>query len=627
MDYQYQPLASEHHVRILVLTPAEQADARLECSLIQIDLKDHPGSYKAISYTWGSQSRDQDLHCEGATIKITSNLSSALRRFRSRFQAQILWIDAVCINQDDVKETSVHIPLMKAIYRAAGKVLIWLGDGEEQRLRDIDALRVAANLFKPGLNGPNPSTASGMINQEPHFLPEFKGSKHDMQLFFELPWFSRRWAVQELVVNNNPVFYYGQSKIPWTTIHLVISASPAHFWRDDSGLRIRERLRKFGDLWQSWCYSAQSSTKRDFFSLMTSFRDLECEMDKDIIYSIAGIADDVDVATATTAMSADYVYKLPLIIPDYSATDYEVFRDFALAMMDTRYAFRTLSFAAVYQPACKEDKSLSSWIPDFRHAPQRAILASKSSWGLPKIEVLGNNGTELKVRITTQAWKREKCGEKTKPGQELLTHKPLPPIPSLPPVQRGIAHVKEIFTFPETVGKHNAISFYSALRDWLGKFVNPGRIKRIMSILESAETAFDNTSRSRSSHFQDFKDWYDNGILSDDFFLSSSYELFCHWQTILSTRKFYVSAPVARFGERDIFVFGAGPSDLQVDDIVVRPLLDGNISSFFRPTENGHEVLGDGVVMYGYEGSTSGVKYWWGGNYVTEDVEVELDLI
>lgn len=61
------------------------------------------------------------------TISITQNLAGALPYLRDIEEVCTLWIDAVCVNQNDLEERSSHIRRMADIYTYALRVIIWLG--------------------------------------------------------------------------------------------------------------------------------------------------------------------------------------------------------------------------------------------------------------------------------------------------------------------------------------------------------------------------------------------------------------------------------------------------------------------------------------------------------------------
>src|SRR5271154_3222751 len=71
-----------------------------------------PPSYVALSYVWGDPARKKDLNIDGKVVRITESLDTALRHLRSfggNITSRPLWIDALCINQDDNDEKSCQV--------------------------------------------------------------------------------------------------------------------------------------------------------------------------------------------------------------------------------------------------------------------------------------------------------------------------------------------------------------------------------------------------------------------------------------------------------------------------------------------------------------------------------------
>jgi hypothetical protein len=64
-------------------------------------------------------------------IQIRKNLEAALRHLRLTQEARYLWVDAICINQDDMDERSRQVSIMSEIYSKASQVVVWLGEREE----------------------------------------------------------------------------------------------------------------------------------------------------------------------------------------------------------------------------------------------------------------------------------------------------------------------------------------------------------------------------------------------------------------------------------------------------------------------------------------------------------------
>lgn len=126
----YKPLSDNHSVRFLVLQPGSGSDPLVGSlqigSLAPADIEQLP-PYEAISYVWGSGSRQYELTCDGAVLPLTQSIYDALNRVRLPDQPRRLWADQVCINQDDIPERSQQVKLMNLVYRNAKSVLVWLG--------------------------------------------------------------------------------------------------------------------------------------------------------------------------------------------------------------------------------------------------------------------------------------------------------------------------------------------------------------------------------------------------------------------------------------------------------------------------------------------------------------------
>jgi hypothetical protein len=50
---------------------------------------------------------------------ITKELAAAFKKFRREDSNRLLWVDAICINQNDTKEKNCQVPLMRTIYEKA----------------------------------------------------------------------------------------------------------------------------------------------------------------------------------------------------------------------------------------------------------------------------------------------------------------------------------------------------------------------------------------------------------------------------------------------------------------------------------------------------------------------------
>ncbi|KAH8648336.1 heterokaryon incompatibility, partial [Tricladium varicosporioides] len=142
-------------------------------------------------------------------ISITQNLYDALVHLRRRWTSRELWVDAICINQEDKAEKAAQIPLMGQVYFRARRVVIWLGLPDEQTTQTLALINMIAITAKleTGLRRP-------MIHNLE--LEEFDEARHAerrlpswilgiekwqaLGAFLSKPWFSRVWILQEVIL-------------------------------------------------------------------------------------------------------------------------------------------------------------------------------------------------------------------------------------------------------------------------------------------------------------------------------------------------------------------------------------------------------------------------------------------
>ena len=197
--------------RVLALEPVDSEDAPSQLSgHLTIESLNVPPRYNALSYVWGDPPIPGDLrntiNLQRALLPTTSNLSSALRHLRtlSSTTSQTLWIDAVCINQQDVHERNSQVAMMRDIYASAETVTIWLGDGNE----DTDELFSSIHILAA-------ANANNAISEDVLQLArKCAGFFTDLD---QRPWFRRMWIIQELALaRSDPVVLCGTKSTPWS---------------------------------------------------------------------------------------------------------------------------------------------------------------------------------------------------------------------------------------------------------------------------------------------------------------------------------------------------------------------------------------------------------------------------
>jgi hypothetical protein len=128
----YQPLDQPDSIRLLRLLPSTSFGSEIHCELFTCSLSKAP-KYEALSYTWGGPVFSASLSTSYGTLKITQHLASALQGLRPKSgDARLLWIDAICIDQQSGFERDRQVCLMAEIYRKATEVIVWHGKEANQ---------------------------------------------------------------------------------------------------------------------------------------------------------------------------------------------------------------------------------------------------------------------------------------------------------------------------------------------------------------------------------------------------------------------------------------------------------------------------------------------------------------
>jgi hypothetical protein len=171
MDYGSLPInPGEAEIRLITIHPcedvsygaallgnlAERAEGfphttPLKCSIDIVSLNDCP-LYTALSYTWGPDSDLRIVRINNQDVTVRPNLEAALRHIQEDKRPVTLWIDAVCINQNDEVEKSQQVQMMRTIYEKALSVSVWLGPAEDDSDAVMDLLNnIGAQALEAGI--------------------------------------------------------------------------------------------------------------------------------------------------------------------------------------------------------------------------------------------------------------------------------------------------------------------------------------------------------------------------------------------------------------------------------------------------------------------------------------------
>lgn len=122
-SFRYQPL--DFNRKEFRLLHFEEASAgTLRCTLINTPLTE---GYICLSYHWNPAGKPKTVILNGRRFSVSQHLHSFLVIARARWPQNSLWIDAICIDQNNLQEKNHQIPYMGQIYKNAGFVVAFLG--------------------------------------------------------------------------------------------------------------------------------------------------------------------------------------------------------------------------------------------------------------------------------------------------------------------------------------------------------------------------------------------------------------------------------------------------------------------------------------------------------------------
>jgi hypothetical protein len=111
-----------HEIRLITLLEfGGENNSITRCKIFKADLDQSP-TYTPLSYVWGSKVNPMSISVNNVLIDVTENLGTALRYIRAFWGEITLWVDAICIDQDDLEERAGQIPMMGRIFGEAQKL-------------------------------------------------------------------------------------------------------------------------------------------------------------------------------------------------------------------------------------------------------------------------------------------------------------------------------------------------------------------------------------------------------------------------------------------------------------------------------------------------------------------------
>ena len=400
-------------IRLVSIFFGSGSDELLLCLRI-VKLEETTGSYEALSYAWGQKNPSERIGCNysqtdtvevsaGDTrridvypyeathcVKVTPNLKEALLQLRVVDDFRTLWIDSICINQEDSQEKSEQVCLMAEIYARAENVLVWLGVEDDITASAISCLESLARLRNVSFDELTLEEIDASIGFRP-----WNSNKNDRtyiphdhwrsfkRLLCERPWFRRVWVYQEIAMAHRATVICGIHAIDWdilytacNTIHALnihtgqrgtprdASTIVAHILsmghRREAILRLRGR--------QETELQGPATIYPNFEALLCEFRSLEATDPRDKVYALLAVT----------------LIDETLPKPDYSLSVRQVYTSIARNLLgaDGYHNLRCLS----YVQKTNEIYELPSWVPDWTRQFAMHLIAESND----KFQATGN---------------------------------------------------------------------------------------------------------------------------------------------------------------------------------------------------------------------------------------------
>ena len=191
-----------------------------------------------------------------------------------------MWIDALCINQDDPDERSQQVMLMGEVLRSAQKVIAWLGLSLYVGQPTFDFLKVLGESPELHLD----ARLSPHLDVE---LLEPETIRSLMQLF-DCDWWERVWTLQEMILATRLEFRCGSYSLRAETL----AAANTNFWSHQAccfsaikgeypGDPLADLDTYFARLSRIYGYADLEEADFDFSAIMTVFQQRKCTDPRD----------------------------------------------------------------------------------------------------------------------------------------------------------------------------------------------------------------------------------------------------------------------------------------------------------------------------------------------------------
>ncbi|KAE9365758.1 hypothetical protein N431DRAFT_429984 [Stipitochalara longipes BDJ] len=357
--YQYRPL-QDSQFRLVRILPERKT--MIKCEIIHYSLEEPP-QYVAVSYAWGDAGDTRNIALEGSLVPIAVSLYGALEALRQKVSSVLVWVDALCIDQQNTNERTQQVRLMTNIYSAAESVAVWLGPEDDDSELAMDLLRKVAS------EADNQEKISRLISS-----PTAQRELGAVVSLFERDYWRRLWVVQEIFNATSITVYCGSTKLSWTVYQRASQVFNQHRGDLDyyfpAGRRDRRRSTQFSYS-QALVYQGpgslpdlESYMEMGEGSLLEVLRACRRKLTSDVRDKLFGILGVLPIEVRK---------EFPA---DYSLSTKEVYTEIVDYLLKTTERLDVIC-DAIHFPIHTGSANLPSFVPDWSHIPQTAAIGHK----------------------------------------------------------------------------------------------------------------------------------------------------------------------------------------------------------------------------------------------------------
>jgi Heterokaryon incompatibility protein (HET) len=349
-------------IRMLKLLPPDSSQSHrikgwsgVRCELRVAFLGDDIPPYEAVSYYWGlgpQRERTRVILVDDKRFNVSPIVEDMLLRLRDPKKARSLWIDLICIDQNNIPERNSQVGRIRDIFSQAQGVVASLGPHYTDSKRGLHSFTntvwdesnpayawcppLPSMPYVPPPPPPAKDRGKGVIDlilsatRGPGWFrsrPRLSSKDEDLILrFLEHHWFERIWVVQEVAMARTLTVISSTESFNAE----VLVKLPAVLESQDGQLARRlSELKHFLDLLPS---ESRNGEKADLLTLLYRFRAWDASDPRDKVYALLGICTDN--------------LNAPELQPDYQLPVAQVFERVARYTISTYNSLSILTHCA-----------------------------------------------------------------------------------------------------------------------------------------------------------------------------------------------------------------------------------------------------------------------------------------